>query len=343
MRKIDSVSRSITTVAGNGSTGFGGDGGLAVNAVLNEPRSIAVDPGGDLYISDTGNNRVRKVSEVPVTAPFSVSPGGTATLERGTGKFGWPGVYVKALGSGGVAPQTVRVTLPAGKGLQFHGSGNLIVYGEDRDGRFGQLASYGGTLSVDKQTFTTDGPVDLHLGTNGKTNSLLIGVVAPADAVLGETKLTFTVGDRPPTSAPVNVTVGFSVSPGGTTTLERGKSAWPGVYAKALGDGGVAPQTVRVTLPPGKGLQFHGSGNLIVYGEDRDGHFGQLASYGGTLSADKQTFTTHGPVDLHLWKAQASNSLLIGLVAPADAVPGETKPTFTVGGQPPTSAPVNVT
>ncbi|SPF06464.1 NHL repeat-containing protein [Streptomyces sp. MA5143a] len=345
VRRVSAATGTITTIAGNGTAAFSGDDGPAADAALNGPRGVTLDASRGLLVTDTDNHRVRVVTGLCAPgAPFLVYSGGRTRVVRGTGALAWPGVYVKSLGEGNVAPQTVRVTLPPGKGLQFHGSGNLIVLGEDENGAFRQLASYDGTLSDDKQTFTTHGPVDLHLHKAGASNSLLIGVVAPADAVPGETELTFTVGDHPPTAAPVEITATFSVSPGGRTRVQRGTGAfaWPGVYVKSLGEGNVAPQTVRVTLPPGKGLQFHGSGNLIVYGEDENGVSRQLASYGGTLSDDKQTFTTHGPVDLHLHKAGASNSLLIGVVAPADAVPGETELTFTVADHPPTAAPVDV-
>ena len=52
---------TITTVAGNGTRGFSGDGGPATAAKLNDPKSIAVDSAGNLYIADTGSHRVRKV------------------------------------------------------------------------------------------------------------------------------------------------------------------------------------------------------------------------------------------------------------------------------------------
>ena len=52
----------ITTIAGNGQIAFAGDAGLAVVASLNNPSGVAADAGGNLYIADTGNNRVRKVT-----------------------------------------------------------------------------------------------------------------------------------------------------------------------------------------------------------------------------------------------------------------------------------------
>ncbi len=61
IRKVD-TSGIITTVAGNGIAGFSGDGSPAVNAGLNNPSDVAVDSAGNLYIADTSNNRVRKVT-----------------------------------------------------------------------------------------------------------------------------------------------------------------------------------------------------------------------------------------------------------------------------------------
>ena len=52
----------ITTIAGTGSPGFTGDGGQAVNAELRGPTGTAVDANGDVFIADTGNNRVREVN-----------------------------------------------------------------------------------------------------------------------------------------------------------------------------------------------------------------------------------------------------------------------------------------
>jgi len=57
----------ITTVAGNGESGFSGDGGPATRARLFKPTGVAVDPAGNLYISDTANSRVRKVSRGVIT------------------------------------------------------------------------------------------------------------------------------------------------------------------------------------------------------------------------------------------------------------------------------------
>jgi len=61
IRKCDAKTGTITTVAGNGTAGFSGDGGPARKAQLSEPHSIGLDKAGDLYIADVKNHRVRKV------------------------------------------------------------------------------------------------------------------------------------------------------------------------------------------------------------------------------------------------------------------------------------------
>jgi len=70
----------ISTVAGNGSIGFSGDGGPATSASLNYPSGVAVDSTGNLYISDAGNNRIRRVA-----------PNGVISTIAGNGNAGFSG------------------------------------------------------------------------------------------------------------------------------------------------------------------------------------------------------------------------------------------------------------
>lgn len=60
VRFIDMRSGVISTLAGTGAPGFGGDGGPSQNAILRQPHSIALDSSGNLYICDIQNNRVRR-------------------------------------------------------------------------------------------------------------------------------------------------------------------------------------------------------------------------------------------------------------------------------------------
>lgn len=90
VRKLDVKTGIIRTIAGNGTSGFSGDGGPATAAQLSDPHSIGFDRAGDLYICDVRNHRIRKVAmktgiittfagngeklPTPDGAPFASSP-----------------------------------------------------------------------------------------------------------------------------------------------------------------------------------------------------------------------------------------------------------------------------
>src|SRR5712691_406863 len=61
IRRVDATNGIITTVAGNGTSGFSGDGGLATSASLSFPVDVVLDSAGNLFIADQGNRRVRRV------------------------------------------------------------------------------------------------------------------------------------------------------------------------------------------------------------------------------------------------------------------------------------------
>jgi hypothetical protein len=92
------VPRVITTIAGNGTQGYSGDNGPATSAELSNPAGIALDASGNLYIADTGNNRVRKVSV-----------NGTITTVAGTGVSGFSGDTGPAISAKLNSPSAVAV------------------------------------------------------------------------------------------------------------------------------------------------------------------------------------------------------------------------------------------
>ena len=92
-------------MAGNGNSGYSGDGGSAVNATLNGPTDVAVDSNGDLYIADLNNNVVREVS------------GGNIMTVAGNGL---PGVG----GDGGAA---TAATVGNPTGIAVDSAGNLYI------------------------------------------------------------------------------------------------------------------------------------------------------------------------------------------------------------------------
>lgn len=81
VRRIDSATGIISTIAGTGTAAFSGDGGLATQAELNSPRDVAVDAAGNVFIVDMENHRVRRVD-------FAT---GIVTTVAGTGAQGFSG------------------------------------------------------------------------------------------------------------------------------------------------------------------------------------------------------------------------------------------------------------
>jgi sugar lactone lactonase YvrE len=61
VRRLDTATGRVTAIAGVGASGFSGDGGLATGATLNVPQQIALDADGNLFITDRGNDRIRRV------------------------------------------------------------------------------------------------------------------------------------------------------------------------------------------------------------------------------------------------------------------------------------------
>ena len=100
IRRVDATTGVITTVAGTGEQGFGGDGGPATEALLNAPRAVAVAGTGDVYIADTGNRSVRRVDGIT----------GTITTIAGNGD-----VVSPLLSRPPPVPANRAPTLPAGR------------------------------------------------------------------------------------------------------------------------------------------------------------------------------------------------------------------------------------
>ena len=97
IRKVDAAG-IITTIAGTGESGFSGDGGPAVQAQLTGPEGLAVDGAGNVYIADSGNNLIRKLTPV----------GGSDTPPAGTESFSIPDRGGRSTTSSGTA-ETLRV------------------------------------------------------------------------------------------------------------------------------------------------------------------------------------------------------------------------------------------
>ena len=137
VRRIDAETGVITTLAGTGERGFGGDGGPATEASLDSPTGLAIDVAGNLYVADSANRRVRRINAVtgvidtlagtgtwtyvadgrPATEALLSSPAGLAVDATGN-------VYFAELGHGlvrRVDAETGVISTLAGTGERKHG------------------------------------------------------------------------------------------------------------------------------------------------------------------------------------------------------------------------------
>lgn len=128
----------VERVAGTGESGFSGDGGIGANAQLHRPADLRLDRGGNLYIADVRNHRVRKLD-----------PEGRITTVAGTGEQGFS--------PDGTPATEARLDTPWGLGLDLEDrlligdAGNQRVRRVDHDGRLITLAGNG------KQGYEGDG------------------------------------------------------------------------------------------------------------------------------------------------------------------------------------------
>jgi hypothetical protein len=106
----------ISTVAGSGVRGFGGDGGAATAALLNGPRGIAATPDGGFLIADTGNSRVRRVAPDGAISTL-------ATLDRPTAVAAVPGGDIAVADP---ASQRLRVIRPDGTTFSQYDLGSFL-------------------------------------------------------------------------------------------------------------------------------------------------------------------------------------------------------------------------
>jgi hypothetical protein len=182
IRKINSMG-IISTYAGNGTTGYSGDGGNAVAAELNSPQGIVVDATGNLFIADALNNVIRMVNTSGIISTYAGNgtggvsgDGGAATSANldiaaglaidGQGNLYIPGLTVVRMvntsgiittiagngtyGFNGDGGQALAAELKGAIAVSLDASGNIYIADND-DARI-RVISKGATLSVNSPT-----------------------------------------------------------------------------------------------------------------------------------------------------------------------------------------------
>jgi sugar lactone lactonase YvrE len=234
IRKVSPVG-TISTYAGSGGFGFSGDGGPATAAQLSLPHGVAVDSAGNLYIADSNNHRIRKVT-----------PGGTISTYAGTGTEGFSG-------DGGPA---TAAHLDRPDGVAVDSAGNLYI-ADSGNSRIRKVTP-GGTIS----TYVGNGGYgEGFLGDGGPATAAHIRPRGVALDSAGNLYITDFARIR-------------KVTPGGTISTYAGTDT-PGF----AGDGGPAT-AAQLSFP--QGVALDSAGNLYI--ADSNNNRIRKVTPGGTIS-----------------------------------------------------------
>jgi len=279
IRKVTAADGKISTIVGSGSLGFDGDGGLATAARVNVPTGAIVDQAGNLYFSDRGNHRVRKVA----------AGTGVITTVAGSGANGFNGEGLAALASG--------LSFPTG--LAIDPAGNLHI--GDRDSRrvrklitaapsdstpptiaitaptsSATFTTTSGALTLSGASSDNVGVFQVRWSNDRGGSGVALGTaswsVSNITLLAGLNNITVAAWDANGNTAQASLAVTFNAS--------RIVTAFAG--AGGPGDSGDGGPAISARLSP-FGLAVDASGNLLV--SDDEAHRVRRITPGGAISA----------------------------------------------------------
>ena len=237
IRRVDALTGIITTIAGNGTPGFSGDGGPAISASLDYPDAIALDTAGNLYIADGGNARIRRVDALS----------GIITTVAGNGTF--------AISPDGVPALMATFSQPFA--VSVDRSGNLLIP-EPGSGRVRRIDAATGILGTVAGNGTADFTGDAVPATSAGIGKM--GINVAADSL---NNLFFADGTG--RIRRVDALTGLITTVAGNGTGAHGQAssaagAGTGCYSEPLGDNG--PASIA-TLDGAVSVALTSNGNLI--------------------------------------------------------------------------------
>jgi uncharacterized protein (TIGR03437 family) len=260
VRKV-SAGGTITTVAGNGTAGFSGDGGEATAAQLNGPAGVAVDSNGNVFISDTANERVRKVSA-----------NGVITTYAGNGSSPPASMNPITVGDGGPA---ISAELSTPLGLALDAAGNLYI-ADSQDNAIRKVAT-NGIISTVGSGGSTQGnpnnPTSVAIDSSGNLFVTTNGVSIQKSAQGTAGEIIYVAGLAVTVDSSGNIFVSGEcitgidkVLPSGADNAIAGSCSLNTEYA---GDGGPAlgaqfGSGVETAVVGPQGIAVDGAGNVYV-------------------------------------------------------------------------------
>lgn len=270
IRKIEVGTGFVSTIAGTGEAGFSGDGGPATEAEIHNPTHLTMDSAGNIYFSDSLNNRIRKITPSgtistvagsggggfggdggPATSAQLNKPGAVAVDSRGDLFIAdtlnkrlrmvsaGSGVITTIAGGGstgdGCAASTSSLESP--QSVMVNPAGNLIYIADD-DGNRIRLVSFGGTGS--KPTLASIDPATAPAGTNAAVKLSGAGFFSCTGATM------VSVGGNGITVTNMNVAGDSSI----TATFAIAPSAEVGAHNVTVATEGGTTAAVLFTVEP---------------------------------------------------------------------------------------------
>ena len=302
---------NITTVAGNGTAGFGGDGGPARQAQLNNPVCVAVDASGNIYIADNNNGRVRRVD-----------PSGIITTVAGQGRD---------LGSTAEGIPAVQAQLSNIGSLAVDDNGNLYILDLSKNRvrkvsfqttlTVPQISPGGVTNAASYGTVLAPGELFSIFGTNLATTTASAATV-PLPTTLGTTSVTVNGKAAPlvfvsPTQ--INAQIPYEV------TMFDPAFPFPAVVVTLGGVASLAAKSATM-LQSAPGIFQYGTNRAVAQNQDSSINASDNpAKVGSTIVV---YITGGGPLD---------HTVVTGAGAPSNPLARLLQPiTATIGGQPAT-------
>jgi uncharacterized protein (TIGR03437 family) len=251
---------TVTAIAGNGDIGFSGDNGPATDATFNHPNGIAVDSNGYIYVSDTINSRIRKIS-----------PDGIITTIAGTG--------IPAYGGDGGPATNALLFFP--RAVAVDSSGKVYISDTGNNAirllQSVQPAIAGGGI-VNAASFTgqvSPGALATIFGSDFTGSGVSAIAPLPLPSSLGGVSVTVNGKAAPmlyASSGQINFQVPWETQPGSASVV--------------VSTNGVASNTANVTvLAAAPGLFVQGSHAIVQNSDFSLNSSGNPAKVGGTIIA----------------------------------------------------------
>jgi uncharacterized protein (TIGR03437 family) len=272
VREVVLKTGNIITFAGNGTIGYSGDGGAAVNAALSRPAALAFDSTGNLYVADYGNATVRKIT-----------PGGTITTIAGTGTYG-------NSGDGGPAGKAL---LGDPYSLAIDPVGNIFI----SDVAFGSIREI--TTNGNIQTIATNLNAE-SIAVDAADNIYFPDYIAntvqklvPGGSqvtIAGNGNAGFSGDGGPATSAQMNQPYGIALGAGGTLYIADSENEVIRLLTPVSSSIGIvnAASNIGGTISPGEIVVLYGTGigpSSLAINQPANGSFGTQVG-GTTVSFD---------------------------------------------------------